>query len=98
MQNVIFHVKLLSPTLRQDTVNALKEVLSMTHINILMGILILQKIHRNGKLANNLEEDRQVLFDWSKIKTDFEFVDTFRILNPFSRRFTHQNMESIKNR
>ena len=51
---------------------------------------------RNGKLPNNLEKDRQVLFDWNKIKTDFDLVDTFRILNPLSRRysFTHQNKKS----
>ena len=53
-------------------------------------------LDRNGKLPNNLEKERQVIFDWNKIKTDFDLVDTFKILNPLSRRysFTHQNKKS----
>ena len=53
-------------------------------------------LDRNEKLPNNLEKDRQVLFDWNKVKTDFELVDTFKILNPLSRiySFTHQNKKS----
>ena len=66
---------------RRDTVNALKGALSMTHANILMGDLnfVEDALDRNDKIPNNLEKDRQVLFDWNKIKTDFNLVDTFRI-------------------
>ena len=87
------HTSNKAASLRQDTVNALKDALSMTHANILMGDFnfVEDALDRNCKLPNNLEKDRQVLFDWNKIKTDFDLVDTFRILNPLSRRysFTH---------
>ena len=92
------HTSNIAASLRQDTVNALKDALSMTHTNILMGDFnfVEDSLDRNGKLPNNLEKDRQVLFDWNKITTDFDLVDTFRILNPLSRRysFTHQNKKS----
>ena len=53
-------------------------------------------LDQNGKLPHNLEKDRQVLFDWNKIKTDFDSVDAFGILNPLSKRysFRHQNKKS----
>ena len=93
------HTSNKTVSLRQDTVNASKDALSMTHTNILMGDLnfVEDALDRNGKLPNNLEKDRQVLFDWNKIKTDFDLIDTFRILNPPSRRysFTHQNKKSL---
>ena len=96
------HTSNKAASLRQDIVNTLKDALSMTHTNILMGDFnfVEDALDRNGKLPNNLEKDRQVLFDCNKIKTDFDLVDTFRILNPLSRRysFTHQNKESIKNK
>ena len=43
----------------------------MTHTNILMDNFnfVEDTLDRNGKLPNNLEKDRQVLFDWNKIKT-----------------------------
>ena len=70
----------------------------MTHINILMGDFnfVEDALDQNVKLPNNLEKDRQVLSDWNKIKTDLNLVDTFRILNPLSRRysFTRQNKKS----
>ena len=67
----------------------------MTHINISVDDFnfVEDGLNRNSKLPNNLQKDRQVLFDWNNIKTDFDLTDTFRILNPLSRRysFTHQN-------
>ena len=85
-------------SLRQDTVNALKDALPVTHTNILMDNFnfVEDALDRNGKLPNNLEKDRQVFFDWNKIKTDSDLVDNFRILKPLSRgySFTHQNKKS----
>ena len=37
---------------------------------------------------NFVEKDKQVLFDWNKIKIDSDLVYTFRILNPLSRRYS----------
>ena len=53
-------------------------------------------LDRNGKLPHNLEKDRQVLFDWNKLKTNFDSVDAFGILNPLSKRysFRHRNKKS----
>ena len=92
------HTSIKAVSLRQDIVNALKDALSMTHVNILISDINFAEgaLDRNGKLNNNLEKDRQVLFDWNKIKTDFDSVDTFRILIPLSRRhsFTNKNNKS----
>ena len=81
------HTSNKAASLRQDTVNALKDALSMTHTNVLMGDFnfVEDSLDRNGKLPNNLGK-----------KTDFDSVDTFRILNPLSGRysFTHQNKKS----
>ena len=43
-------------SLRQDTVNALRDALSMTHTDILMGDFnfVEDALDRNGKLPNNL--------------------------------------------
>ena len=51
-------------SLRQDTVNALKDALSMTHTNILMGDFnfVEDAFDRNGKFPNDLEKDKQVFF------------------------------------
>ena len=92
------HTSNKAASLRQDTANGLKDALSMTHANILMGDFnfVEDALDRHGKLPNNREKDRQVIFDWKKIKTDFDLVDTFRTLNHLSRRysFTHQNKKS----
>ena len=64
------HTSNKAVSLRQDSVNALKDALSTTHINILMGDFNFAEdaLDQNGKLPNNLEKDRQVLFDWNRIK------------------------------
>ena len=52
------HISNKTVSLRQDTINALKDALSMTHINILMGDFnfVEDALDRNGKLPNNLEK------------------------------------------
>ena len=90
------HTSNKATSLRQDTVNALKDAY-LNHTNILMGDFnfVEDALDQNGKLPNNLEKDRQVLFDWNKIKTDFDLTDTFRILNPLSRGHLHTKIKRV---
>ena len=83
---------------RKDQFQKIKESLSTDKINILIGDFnfVEDTLDRNGKLPNNIVKDRQILGDWNDVKSAFDLVDTFRVINPLCRRytFTHANKEA----
>ena len=85
-------------TERKDQFQKIKESLSTDKINILMGDFnfVEDTLDRNGKLPNNIVKDRQILGEWNDVKSAFDLVDTFRVINLLCRRytFTHANKRS----
>ena len=45
-------------------------------------------LDRNGKLPYNIVKDGQILCEWNEVKSAFDLVDTFRVINPLCGRYT----------
>ena len=76
--------------LRSNLINKLYEVLSPNTPNIISGDFnfLEEHIDRNRVGDQHFRNDKQVMPFWNKVKDDFDLTDSYRALNPTTRRYS----------
>ena len=76
--------------LRSNLINKLYEVLSPNTPNIISGDsnFVEEHIDRNRVGDQYFQNDRQVLPFWNKVKDDFDLINSYRAVNPTTRRYS----------
>ena len=76
--------------LRSNLINKLYEVLSPKTPNIISGgfNFVEELIDRNRVGDQYFQNDRQVLPFWNKVKDDFDLTNSYRAVNPTTRRYS----------
>ena len=76
--------------LRSNLINKLYEVLSPNSPNIILGgfNFVEEHLDRNRVGDQYFQNDRQMLPFWKKVKDDFDLTDSYRVVNPTTRRYS----------
>ena len=75
---------------RKTQFQQIKKSLETDKTNIFMGDFnfVEEALDRNNISQHSTAKDKQILDEWFEIKNQFELVDTFRTINPTTRRYT----------